>query len=188
MNKIIFSCLLAVASAASEFSFPSSAPTVAQAPSLGGLAPQTYRGPPRPPPVQILRDDREGPDAVGTYSFNYESADGISRQEQGAPQGPDGAVASQGRWSFTFPDGTPGLFTFVADGNGYRVESDRLPVPPPLPAHAIAQIEKARLEDAAAASAANNNRFAAPPAPVPSTQYTLSGPTLAPQTVFLFQQ
>ncbi|XP_071548886.1 cuticle protein AMP1B-like [Panulirus ornatus] len=164
MNKFIFLCLVAVAAAAPQYTYLVATPAPAPAP-----APVRTYGP-KPPPVQILRDDREGPDAVGTYSFNYESADGISRQEQGAPQGPDGAVASQGRWSFTFPDGTPALFTFVADGNGYRVESDLLPVPPPLPAHAIAQIEKARQEDAA------KNSFAAPsapaPAPVPAQQIT----------------
>ena len=48
-----------------------------------------------------------------------------------------------------YPDGTQGQFSFIADENGYRVESPLLPTPPPMPAHALAQIEKARLEDAA---------------------------------------
>ncbi|XP_037784658.1 pupal cuticle protein 36-like [Penaeus monodon] len=52
-----------------------------------------------------------------------------------------------------FVGGAPGSdFSFVADENGFRVESDLLPTPPPLPPHAIAQIEKARQEDAAAAA------------------------------------
>jgi len=55
-------------------------------------------------------------------------------------------------FSFTFPDGSPADVTFVADDGGFRVESDLLPTPPPLPPHAIAQIEKARQEDAAAAA------------------------------------
>ena len=50
---------------------------------------------------------------------------------------------------FTFPDGTPGQFSFVADESGYRVESPLLPTPPPLPAHAIEQIAKAERERAA---------------------------------------
>ncbi|XP_037784664.1 cuticle protein AM1239-like [Penaeus monodon] len=115
---------------------------------------------PSGPQVPILRDDRQGPDEFGNYNFNFETGDGISRQEQGAPQPPAGAVASQGGWSFTFPDGTPARFTFAADGDGYRVESDLLPTPHPLPAHAIAQIEKARREDAAAA--AFSERYSAP--------------------------
>lgn len=51
------------------------------------------------PPVSILQDDREGPDQYGNYKFNFETGDGISRYEEGAPQGETGAVASQGGWS-----------------------------------------------------------------------------------------
>nr|XP_045583632.1 cuticle protein AM1199-like isoform X1 [Procambarus clarkii]XP_045583634.1 cuticle protein AM1199-like isoform X3 [Procambarus clarkii] len=149
--------------------------------AVAAAAPQGY-GPPPPsygapsgPVVPILRDDRQGPDQAGNYNFNFETGDGISRQEQGAPQGPAGAVAAQGGWSFTFPDGTPGVFKFVADGAGYRVESPLLPTPPPLPAHAIAQIEKARQEDAA------GNRYAAPSAPAP--QYSALRPA-APSTSY----
>ncbi|XP_042205109.1 endocuticle structural glycoprotein SgAbd-8-like [Homarus americanus] len=112
------------------------------------------RRPPAPPPVPsgdvipILVDERDGPHPDGSYSFNFETGNGISRYEQGAPQGETGAVASQGGWSFTLPDGTPAVFTFVADEFGYRVESDLLPTPHPLPAHAIAQIEFARQQKA----------------------------------------
>nr|XP_045583492.1 uncharacterized protein LOC123746211 [Procambarus clarkii] len=54
---------------------------------------------------------------------------------------------------FTFPDGTPGQFTFVADANGFNVKSDLLSVGKPLPDHAIAQIEAVRVKrDAEAAS------------------------------------
>ncbi|ROT74025.1 putative cuticle protein [Penaeus vannamei] len=111
------------------------------------------------PVIPILRDDRQGPDEFGNYYFNFETGNGISRQEQGAPQGPTGAVASQGAWSFVFPDGTPADFQFIADGNGYRVQSDLLPTPPPLPPHAIAQIEKARQEDAAAAASGGRGGY-----------------------------
>ncbi|XP_063590461.1 endocuticle structural glycoprotein SgAbd-2-like [Penaeus indicus] len=118
--------------------------------------PGTYSG----PVIPILKDEREGPDASGVYSFEFETGNGIKREEQGAPQGPSGAVAMQGGWSFTFPDGSPADVSFVADDAGYRVESSLLPTPPPLPAHAIAQIEKARREDAAAA--ALSGRYSAP--------------------------
>ncbi|XP_063590845.1 pupal cuticle protein 20-like [Penaeus indicus] len=111
------------------------------------------------PVIPILRDDRQGPDEFGNYNFNFETGNGISRQEQGAPQGPTGAVASQGAWSFVFPDGTPANFEFIADGSGYRVQSDLLPTPPPLPPHAIAQIEKARREDAAAAASGGGGGY-----------------------------
>ncbi|KAK8376668.1 hypothetical protein O3P69_009941 [Scylla paramamosain] len=157
MNPLILACLLTVAAAAPQYiSGPPPSPNYSSPPSYG------------PAPVPILKDDRQGPDAYGNYNFNFETGDGISRQEQGSPQGPKGAVATQGGWSFTFPDGTPAVFSFVADGAGYRVESDLLPTPHPLPAHALQQIEKARREDAAAAS---SNQYSAP-APAPSNQYS----------------
>lgn len=53
----------------------------------------------RVPVVPILVDEREGPDAFGNYNFYFETGDGISRQEEGAPLGPEGAVAAQGGWS-----------------------------------------------------------------------------------------
>ncbi|KAK8726269.1 hypothetical protein OTU49_010179, partial [Cherax quadricarinatus] len=117
---------------------------------------------PAKPAVEIITEERVGPDAQGNYNFIFESSDGISRKEQGAPQGESGAVATQGEWSFTFPDGTPGQFSFVADGEGFKVQSDLLPQAPPLPPHAVAQIEAARLEDEAAAAAAANQAVATP--------------------------
>ncbi|XP_042207106.1 endocuticle structural glycoprotein SgAbd-1-like [Homarus americanus] len=138
---------------------------------------------PAPVPVRYLSpdqhifinaDERQGPDEFGNYNFEFETGDGISRHEQGAPQGETGAVASQGGWSFTFPDGTPADFNFVADEYGYRVESDLLPTPPPLPAHAIAQIEKARQEDAATVTSQHYTvkpPSATPPFPPPSPFY-----------------
>ncbi|XP_071549427.1 cuticle protein AMP1B-like [Panulirus ornatus] len=154
MRKVVLMCLVTVVCAAPP-------------------PPTTYGAPPEPPqhtygqkPVAVIvTDEREGPDAQGNYRFNFESSDGIKREEQGAPQGDEGAVGAQGGWSFTFPDGTPGHFTFVADAEGFKVESDLLPVPPPLPPHAIAQIEKAAAEDAAAASAPQHQYGAPPPSP-----------------------
>nr|XP_027220800.1 cuticle protein AMP1B-like [Penaeus vannamei] len=136
LSKAVICALLAVAAAAPQgYRVPTPAPTYG-----GG------------PVVPILVDDRQGPDQFGNYNFNFETGDGISRQEQGRPQGELGAVASQGGWSFTFPDGSPAVFSFVADGAGYQPQSDLLPTPHPLPAHAIAQIEKARQEDALGAN------------------------------------
>ncbi|XP_063590471.1 pupal cuticle protein 36-like [Penaeus indicus] len=120
--------------------------------SSGGFGAGGSGGGASGPFIPIITDERQGPDEFGNYNFNFETANGIIREEQGAPQGETGAVAQQGAWSFTFPDGTPADFSFVADENGFRVESDLLPTPPPLPPHAIAQIEKARQEDAAAAA------------------------------------
>ncbi|MCL4152850.1 UNVERIFIED_CONTAM: hypothetical protein GTU68_019066, partial [Idotea baltica] len=100
------------------------------------------------PIINILRDEREGP-YNGAYSFLFETEDGTTRQESGSPVGPDGSVVQQGSWSFSFPDGSPGQFNFIADHNGYQVDSSLVPTPHPLPAHAVAQIEKAERERAA---------------------------------------
>ncbi|MCL4167046.1 UNVERIFIED_CONTAM: hypothetical protein GTU68_025766, partial [Idotea baltica] len=74
------------------------------------------------PIINILRDEREGP-YNGAYSFLFETEDGTTRQESGSPVGPDGSVVQQGSWSFSFPDGSPGQFNFIADHNGYQVDS-----------------------------------------------------------------
>ncbi len=57
--------------------------------------------------------------------------------------------------SYLLEDGTVAKVTFVANEFGFQPQSDLLPVAPlalhPMPQHAIDQIEKARLEDEAAA-------------------------------------
>ncbi|XP_053653176.1 endocuticle structural glycoprotein SgAbd-8-like [Cherax quadricarinatus] len=205
MITIIFSLLAAVAVAAPQYNIGTPIPAPAPIPSYNvpvqAPAPApvpSYRAPVQAPapaleygsklaPVEILRDDRQGPDATGAYSFAFETADGISRQEQGTPEGPNGAVSVQGGWSFTFPDGTPGVFNFVADGAGYRPESPLLPTPHPLPAHAIAQIEFARQQEAAAAASGASNRYSAPapdPAPAPTNQYVVPPTVPAPQRTY----
>jgi len=134
----------------------------APAPSATYNAPTVRIG---APVVPILRDDRTMPDGdSGEYKFDFETGNGITRNEQGEELY-DGGMAKEGGWQFTFPDGTPAFFTFVADKNGFQVQSDLLPVAPPMPAHALAQIEKARLEDEAearASASAPGRTYAAP--------------------------
>ncbi|XP_063608426.1 cuticle protein AM1199-like [Penaeus indicus] len=117
---------------------------VAERPSLSydASAPRTSA------PVQqipIIRNERVHPAADGTYSFDVETGDGIVRHESGGPGG-----AQQGTVSFTFPDGQVFDLQFVADVNGYQPQSPFLPVAPafphPIPAHALEQIERGRLE------------------------------------------
>lgn len=49
------------------------------------------------PVIPILRDNREGP-IDGYYKFDFETGDGIVREEEGTPTGPNGAVVQQGSW------------------------------------------------------------------------------------------
>lgn len=48
--------------------------------------------------VPILRDDRLHEDD-GSYSFDIETANGITASESGAPEGPEGAVVASGKFS-----------------------------------------------------------------------------------------
>lgn len=67
--------------------------------SGGGFGGQDRYRPTPGPFIPILVDERDGPHADGTYSFNFETGNGITRHEQGSPRGPEGAVVSQGGWS-----------------------------------------------------------------------------------------
>merc|ERR1712055_21324 len=112
--------------------------------------------------IPILRDDRVQ-EEDGTYNFDVETGNGIVVSESGDSDEKQGVI------SFTHPDGTPFYLTFVADENGFQPQSDALPVAPafphPIPDFVLRQIEKARLEDEAAARAeasAPASRYAAP--------------------------
>merc|ERR1712183_445842 len=83
-------------------------------------------------PIPILKDDRTQ-DAYGGYTFDFETGNGISRNEAG--QQNDGQETS-GAWSYIAPDGTPIALSFSAGHQGYVPVGDHLPVAPtsvPLP-------------------------------------------------------
>lgn len=98
--------------------------------------------------VPILKDLRASPER-GVYNMAIETGNGIKvlQQVAGDAQG----SKTKGAYYFTHPDGTVHKVTYVADENGFRPSSDLLPVAPknphPIPPHALAQIEKARIED-----------------------------------------
>ncbi|XP_014488065.1 PREDICTED: endocuticle structural glycoprotein SgAbd-1-like [Dinoponera quadriceps] len=90
----------------------------------------------RQPPLAILRQAQDlSPE--GTYSYQYETENGIAASESGSPQpvGPKGepAVVAQGQYQYTAPDGTPIAVSYVADENGFRAQGDHLPVGPAVP-------------------------------------------------------
>ncbi|KAK1120081.1 hypothetical protein K0M31_012805 [Melipona bicolor] len=71
----------------------------------------------------------------GTYTFSYDTENGISVAESGRPQGtPQGqSKVVQGRYSYTAPDGTPITVEYTADENGFHPQGAHLPTPPPIP-------------------------------------------------------
>ncbi|XP_017774728.1 PREDICTED: larval cuticle protein LCP-17-like [Nicrophorus vespilloides] len=85
--------------------------------------------------VQILRQESDiNPD--GSYTFAYETENGISAQEQGhivQINKDQVAKTAQGSFQYTSPEGQPISIQYVADENGYQPQGD-LPTPPPVPA------------------------------------------------------
>ncbi|XP_047469451.1 larval cuticle protein LCP-17-like [Penaeus chinensis] len=109
--------------------------------------------------VPILKDDRVQEDD-GTYSFDFETGNGISFSQAGSPDGDEDAVIKAGEYSYTAPDGTEIHLRFVADDNGFQPEGDHLPVAPefphPIPQFVLDQIAFAAEEDAARADSDEN--------------------------------
>ncbi|XP_042894019.1 cuticle protein AM1199-like [Penaeus japonicus] len=154
MKTLVLSLLVAVA--------------LAERPPLSYDAPAPHASSPVQQ-VPIIRDERVHPAADGTYSFDVETGDGMTRHESGGPGG-----AQQGTVSFTFPDGQVFNLQFVADANGYQPQSPFLPVAPafphPIPAHALEQIERGRLELEARARE-NQRQSSTQEQAAPSRQY-----------------
>ena len=92
------------------------------------------------------------PSDSGEYAFHAHLSDGTQVAQSGSGSGPEGAVESQGQVRFFHPNGEEFVLNYVANADGYQPESSALPVAPafphPIPAHALAQIEKAAREDA----------------------------------------
>lgn len=83
--------------------------------------------------AQVLRSESAvNPDS---FEYAYETSNGISAQEAGQLKqvGQEAAIAAQGQFSWTSPEGVPVQITFIADENGYQPQGSALPVPPPIP-------------------------------------------------------
>ncbi|XP_034949703.1 endocuticle structural glycoprotein SgAbd-1-like [Chelonus insularis] len=95
----------------------------------------------------ILRQSHNQ-DIDGTYAYSYDTENGISVAEQGAPKnlGLGGqAEVVRGQYSYTAPDGTPILVSYTADENGFQATGAHLPTPPPIPV----EIQRALAHNAA---------------------------------------
>ncbi|TDG53167.1 hypothetical protein AWZ03_000710 [Drosophila navojoa] len=75
----------------------------------------------------------------GSYSYSYETSNGISGQEQGV----GGQVAS-GSNSYTAPNGELVQLSYIADENGYQPQGSHLPVAPPIPDAILRALEYIR--------------------------------------------
>lgn len=105
--------------------------------AVASAAPQ-YRGGDQynTSPIPILKyDSQKGPD--GSYSYGYETGNGINVQESGyvknlGVKDAETQVA-QGYYSYTGPDGVPVSIQYTADENGFVATGSHIPTPPPLP-------------------------------------------------------
>ncbi|KAH1002797.1 endocuticle structural glycoprotein SgAbd-2 [Dendroctonus ponderosae] len=92
-------------------------------PSLSGLNAGTDATP-KPKPIAVLKSSLENT-GDGTYSYNYESANGIVSEEAGDVRG-DGTKA-HGSYSFTLPDGQHVSVSYTADENGFVAQGSHIP-------------------------------------------------------------
>ncbi|KAL0132051.1 hypothetical protein PUN28_000076 [Cardiocondyla obscurior] len=82
-----------------------------------------------------IRSQHKDTSPDGSYTFGYETENGISVSERGYPQaGPQGQTEIvQGSFSYQAPDGTPITIQYTADENGFHAEGAHIPTPPPIP-------------------------------------------------------
>merc|ERR1739842_205306 len=94
-----------------------------------GLVGSVIEAQPLGPFVAILRQE-DTPNFGGIWSHEFEADNGIP--------------VMRGFYSYPMDDGSVATFTWVADSNGYRVESPLLPISPvnphPIPPHSQQQI------------------------------------------------
>ncbi|NP_001161297.1 cuticular protein RR-1 family member 54 precursor [Nasonia vitripennis] len=83
----------------------------------------------------------------GSYSYSYETDNGISHSETGDARVPSEeglAVAAAGQYQYTAPDGNVIQLSYTADENGFQPQGAHLPVAPEIPQAILRAIEYIR--------------------------------------------
>ncbi|EDV96126.1 pupal cuticle protein Edg-78E [Drosophila grimshawi] len=75
----------------------------------------------------------------GSYSYQYQTSNGIAQQEQGV-----GGHYASGSSAYYSPDGQLIQLTYTADETGYHPQGAHLPTPPPIPAAILRSLEYIR--------------------------------------------
>ncbi|XP_026328434.1 endocuticle structural glycoprotein SgAbd-8-like [Hyposmocoma kahamanoa] len=85
--------------------------------------------------IPILKQESEvNPDS---YSWSYETGNGIAAEERGALKNvgaEEPALDVQGQFKYTADDGSNIVLTYIANENGFQPQGAHLPTPPPIPA------------------------------------------------------
>nr|QGT33357.1 cuticular protein 4 [Microplitis mediator] len=94
-------------------------------------------------PIPIISESRNGPNPDGSYSWSYETANGILAREQGSLVQSDNkeALSVSGGYKYIGEDGNPIEITYTADENGYQPQGAHLPVAPPIPEAILKALE-----------------------------------------------
>ncbi|KAF3421745.1 hypothetical protein E2986_11189 [Frieseomelitta varia] len=94
-------------------------------------------------PATILKQSQDI-SADGSYSYSYETENGIYHSENGAPVATDArsapVIVTNGQYQYTSPDGTPVRVTYVADQNGFQPQGEHIPAVPLLIQRALEYI------------------------------------------------
>ncbi|CAL4067348.1 unnamed protein product, partial [Meganyctiphanes norvegica] len=83
------------------------------------------------PPVAILRQE-SSPIFNGNWRSEFEAENGIIQSMVGELDN-SGFQVMRGSYSYPLDDGSIAAFNWIADSNGYRVESPLLPIAPVNP-------------------------------------------------------
>ncbi|CAK9834239.1 Larval cuticle protein LCP-17 [Anthophora retusa] len=96
----------------------------------------------QPPPAVVKQSQDIAPD--GSYSFSYETENGIYHAESGSLGATDArsepATIVQGQYQYQAPDGTPISVSYVADHNGFQPQGEHIPPISPLIQRALEYI------------------------------------------------
>lgn len=95
---------------------------------------QTYQGHPEGYARTVSESRDINPD--GSYHYSYAIDNGITAEQSGL-----GGVQTNGRASWTSPEGIPVEFSYTADENGYQATGSHVPA---TPEHVIRALEYIR--------------------------------------------
>ena len=93
-------------------------------------------------PILRLESNNNGD---GTYSYSYETGNGIAGDEKGQLKNPgsqDEAQSATGSFTYTAPDGQKITVSYIADENGFQPVGDHLPTSPPIPDAILKSIQQ----------------------------------------------
>jgi len=94
--------------------------------------------------IPILASDLDGPNPDGSYSYSYQTGNGIQAQEQGKLVQIDkdeDAIRVQGSFSYSDDYGNPISLSYTADENGFHPSGEHLPTAPPIPEAILRALE-----------------------------------------------